>query len=395
MNLKLTRLAAVVLGSERGRKSIGWLFAAAMAPLILLVAFLCSLGAGEAEHNNNMIEACFYGVTLSGNTPDDLQNHIADMRTAFARLDNAAASASMQMEGGNSLDQVRIKAVFLALCFGERAPAARAAERFVDCFCSQENDTRIVETEEENGEITQTEEAYSRLIPLPLSAAYANISALLGREITPEDYDNISHIYGMIMGDMGNWTYDGQYFAPGGYNTALELTGIAADPTKTAEGLAAYAIHPYESGWGYVWGTFGNLLTEDALISKIEQYPEGVGSVEGFIRANWLGRRTTDCVGLIKSYGWYEPETDTIEYGSHGMPDYSANQMYYVAAESGPISTIPDIPGIAVWHDGHIGVYIGNGEVIEAMGTYYGVVKTKLAGRGWSHWLKIPYINYN
>lgn len=56
---------------------------------------------------------------------------------------------------------------------------------------------------------------------------------------------------------------------------------------------------------------------------------------------------------------------------------------------------MPDIPGLAVWHDGHIGVYIGGGQVIEAMGTKYGVVKTELAGRGWTHWLKIPYINYD
>ena len=30
---------------------------------------------------------------------------------------------------------------------------------------------------------------------------------------------------------------------------------------------------------------------------------------------------------------------------------------------------MPDIPGLAVWHDGHIGVYIGDGYVIEAMNT--------------------------
>jgi hypothetical protein len=69
--------------------------------------------------------------------------------------------------------------------------------------------------------------------------------------------------------------------------------------------------------------------------------------------------------------------------------------MYYNAKESGPISTMPDIPGLAVWHEGHIGVYIGNGQVIEAMGTRYGVVKTELVDRGWTHWLKVPYINYD
>ena len=144
----------------------------------------------------------------------------------------------------------------------------------------------------------------------------------------------------------------------------------------------------------YLSLSFGNILTEGAFASKLEQYPEAVGNYADFIRANWIGRRTADCVGLIKSYEWFDPETETIQYASHGMPDVGAVQMYYAAAESGPIDTIPEIPGLAVWQSGHIGVYIGNGEVIEAMGTMYGVVKTRLDGSGWTHWLKVPYINY-
>ena len=61
-----------------------------------------------------------------------------------------------------------------------------------------------------------------------------------------------------------------------------------------------YAIHAWESGWGYVWGTYGSVLTDSLFAYKLEQYPDGVGSYADFIRANWLGGRTTDCVGLIK-----------------------------------------------------------------------------------------------
>ena len=68
----------------------------------------------------------------------------------------------------------------------------------------------------------------------------------------------------------------------------------------------------------------------------------------------------------------------------------TAHGMYQAGKEKGSISSIPEIPSLAVWHSG----YIGNGEVIEAMGTKYGVVRTKLASRGWTYWLKIPYIKY-
>ena len=90
-----------------------------------------------------------------------------------------------------------------------------------------------------------------------------------------------------------------------------------------------------------------------------------------------------------------EVEVEDEETGEITTTEEEYNQMYYTASESGPISTIPEIPGLAVWHDGHIGVYIGSGEVIEAMGTNYGVVKTQLASRGFTHWLKVAYINYD
>jgi hypothetical protein len=131
------------------------------------------------------------------------------------------------------------------------------------------------------------------------------------------------------------------------------------------------------------------------LAAKLIQYPDGVGKYESVIRSNWLGGRTADCVGLIKGYGWLDPETRTIGYNTNGMPDLSANQMFSAATVTGPIGTIPEIPGLAVWRDGHIGIYIGSGEIIEAMGTRYGVVKTQLSDGRFTHWLQVPYIDYN
>ena len=144
-----------------------------------------------------------------------------------------------------------------------------------------------------------------------------------------------------------------------------------------------------------MWGTFGHVLTESLFEAKLAQYPDALAGNADFIRQTWVGGRTTDCVGLIKGYGWLDAETEGIVYNTNGMPDITANEMYHAATVSGTIDTIPETPGLAVWHDGHIGVYIGNGEVVEAMGTRYGVVKTKLEGARWTHWLKIPYISYD
>lgn len=174
----------------------------------------------------------------------------------------------------------------------------------------------------------------------------------------------------------------------------VDTSNYVYPTTKNNLDLVQWAISAEAAGWGYVWGTFGQVLTRDTLAAKAAQYPDNVGVYEEYIRSHYLGRRTADCVGFIKGYCWYDPETDSVNYAANGMPDIGADQMYRAAAEKGPISTMPEIPGLAVWHQGHIGIYIGNGYAIEAMGTRYGVVKTRVAARSWTHWLKIPYINY-
>ncbi|WP_298035208.1 hypothetical protein [uncultured Dysosmobacter sp.] len=389
----LAKAAASVLSNEKNRKAAGWALAAIFFPAIVLTALICSIGAGGAEHNNAAVSACFYGSSFSEEVPAAFRGHVAEMQSAFSLLDSAVRSVNASAEGGG-LDPIRVKAVFYALCFGEEAPSRREADRFAGCFYAAEERVRTVKVEQADGTITTEEETYTVNIPLPLERAYANLAALMGREITEDDRSNADHIYALVSGPVGGGSYDGAYLRGDDPSVELDVSAFTDPGTKNAADLAAYAVHAWESGWGYVWGTYGNVLTESLLEYKVQQYPDGVGNYEDFIRDNWLGGRTTDCVGLIKGYGWLDPESMAICYGTNGMPDVGANQMYRSSPVSGPISTMPDTPGLAVWMDGHIGVYIGGGEVVEASSTRKGVIRTKLAGRGWTHWLEVPYIHY-
>ena len=400
----IAKAAAMLLSNEKTRKGLGWIVVAILSPLILIAVVLCSMGTGTADHNNHAVKASFYGATYSDEIPADYKVHVEDMRTAFSLLDSSVASVNASAADGIGLDPIRVKAVFYALCFGEDAPSRRAANRFVECFYTTEERTRTIQVIAQDGTVTTETETYTVTVPLSLESAFVNLASELGRAVTEDDKDNINHIYYMIAGGtlpgtggayLGGGTYDGSYTRGDGSSIEIDVSAFVDPTTKNATDLVTYAINAYESGWGYVWGTFGSVLTEGLFQAKLDQYPDGVGNYEEFIRNNWVGKRTTDCCGLIKGYGWLDPETMSINYGTNGMPDLGANQMYYNASESGTIDTIPEIPGLAVWHDGHIGVYIGNGYVIEAMGTKYGVVKTQLEGRGWTHWLKVEYINYD
>ena len=388
------KVGAALLSDDRGRKAVGWIITAVLSPLILIIAVLCSLGSGGAEHNNAAVEACFYGVAYSAGVPAEYKEHVDDMRAAFSLLSSAVAAANAQAEG-SVVDLTRVESVFFALCFGEEAPSRRAANSFAECFYTTETRTRTVEvTDEETGETMTQEETYTVTVPLSLEACYTNVAVLLGRDITDEDRSNINHVYTMVAGSAESGGAGG---GVRGSDPSIDLdASVLSDPaTKNAADLAAYAEYAWRSGWGYVWGSFGYVLTEQQLQQLKAQYPEMVGGYEDTIRAKWLGGRTTDCVGLIKSYGWFDPDELKIKYGTNGMPDVGANAMYYSATVKGTIDTIPEVPGLAVWCNGHIGVYVGNGEVIEARGTSSGVVKTKLAERHFTHWLQVPYIRYD
>lgn len=197
----------------------------------------------------------------------------------------------------------------------------------------------------------------------------------------------------------GSYTGDVQYGSK--YDNEIDISGFTDPDTKNNLDLAAYAVQAWENNWGYVWGTYGNVLTESLFEYKKDQYPDGVGNHADFIEDNWLGRRTADCIGLIKGYAWLNATDMTIGYAKNGMPDYGADQMYQSAKDAGTLNadygsmdTMPEITGLMLWKEGHVGVYIGGGYVIEAMGTQKGVVKTELEGRGWQGWCKLPYIDY-
>lgn len=159
---------------------------------------------------------------------------------------------------------------------------------------------------------------------------------------------------------------------------------------KTAQGLVDYAVA--QLGRPYWWGTFGQVASSGLFAQKKAQYPAYYTAADFQTQ---YGQRVHDCVGLIKGYRW----SDTPD----SIPTYSVTQdvavsgLYDQCPERGDIGAMPDTPGVCVFLSdmSHVGVYIGGGEVIEAMGHAYGVVKTKLQGRGWGRWGKPGWIDYS
>ena len=383
------KAAAALLTNEKTRKGIGWIIVAILSPIIVIIALIAAMFSGTAQHNVNALDLCFYGGVMPAEAPAEYRAHITDMQTSFTMIDGNIAAISAMTENGNGLDAHRVKSVFFTLYFGADTPSQIGISRFVDCFVTYE--LRTYTWTDDDG--VEHEETYTLAVPISLmDTVYANIASVMGITIAECDKENAISVYHRVRS--GGDTFSGVYLRGDGVSIELDVSAFIDLTRKNNLDLVTYANHAWASGWGYVWGTYGSVLTESLFEYKLEQYPDNVANHEEFIRNNWLGRRTSDCVGLIKGYGWLDPVSLSIGYGTNSMPDIGADRMYTNASIKGDMSSMPDVPGLAVWHSGHIGIYIGNGEVIEAMGTKYGVVKTQLSERSWTAWLEIPYIRY-
>ena len=195
----LAKAVAVSLSSEKGRKAIGWVVAAVLSPVILLVAFFCSLGSGAADHNRSAVELCFYGGTVPAGVPAEYRACIEEMRNALTQLDTVTSQVGSLIEGENGLDAIRIKAIFYALYFGTADPAGQDLQKFTDCFVTYEERTQTVTTENEDGTTTETEETYTVAVPVTdLVQIYENTGAVTGSEVTPEQQSNADSVYSLL-----------------------------------------------------------------------------------------------------------------------------------------------------------------------------------------------------
>lgn len=152
----------------------------------------------------------------------------------------------------------------------------------------------------------------------------------------------------------------------------------------------------------YLMGTFGAPLSDALITQKARQYPNYYSAGrQSYLRGITVNRPWAfDCVGLIKGilWGWEGDGNKSFGgavYRANEVPDISANTMAKRCLErSASLEEI--LPGEAVYMNGHIGIYVGDGTVVESTltGKYDGVVITNLKERNWAGHGKLPWVEY-
>lgn len=152
---------------------------------------------------------------------------------------------------------------------------------------------------------------------------------------------------------------------------------------KNNAGLVEYCRA--QLGLPYWFGTFGQTASASLYASKKEQYPKYYTASD---YSTQFGKRVHDCAGLIKGYLWSATPTSAPKYNA--ATDYGATAFYQHCNKKGTIDTFDKVPGRLVFKGkpskmSHVGVYIGDGKIIEAKGHKYGVVESKLDST-WDYW---------
>jgi len=168
----------------------------------------------------------------------------------------------------------------------------------------------------------------------------------------------------------------------------------------TAKGqiIADYAIS--KLGCAYIYGGYGEKLCRPAFRrERANAYPAQKNNIytnclvlkgkqsacEG---CKWDGKQAYDCAQLTR-YACKAAGTELVS---------GANSQWRKVAweKKDTISSLPDVPGVILYHVNssgtmtHTGVYIGGGYAVEARGAKYGVVKTAVKDRTWTHWAALP-----
>lgn len=151
--------------------------------------------------------------------------------------------------------------------------------------------------------------------------------------------------------------------------------------------------------WGYIWGTAGIMWTSAKQQQKVQYMINKYGNNwkknadaknDNYYSAamygeKWIGHTVADCSGL---FAWaFKVLGSAIAHGSNSIYDRYCTEKGKLNDTLKKTLT----PGSAVFtgdasKHGHIGLYIGDGKVIEASGTIAGVCVSNLSAGKWTYW---------
>ena len=118
---------------KRTWKALAILLAAIFMPLILLILMIAGMFSGVESANNDLLDYCFKGSSISQEFTDEQQEIIDNMRSWLGELDEIIIEKENNDED-SSLDGNMVRAAFYCLNFSGELGEDFDYEQFCECF---------------------------------------------------------------------------------------------------------------------------------------------------------------------------------------------------------------------------------------------------------------------
>ena len=171
---------------------------------------------------------------------------------------------------------------------------------------------------------------------------------------------------------------------------------MANDKVISTQALIEKFQQALADEWGYIWGTAGEKWTA-AKQKELERTTDASRANSRKYGSKWIGHMVADCSGLFswafKQLGGY------MYHGSDTMyRKYCTQHGKLKKGKRTDGATLKPGTAVFVWNGekySHVGLYIGDGTVIEAMGAKNGVTTTKVTATKWTHWGELKGVDYS
>ena len=165
---------------------------------------------------------------------------------------------------------------------------------------------------------------------------------------------------------------------------------------KTSD-LIALFNEAFLTNSGYIYGSAGEKWTQ-AKQDAINKTTSDKYAMARKYGKKWIGHIVYDCSGLfhwafakLGGYMYHGSNTMFLKYTTSNGKLKSGKRTDGNALQPGT--------AVFVWKESekkytHVGLFIGNGNVIEAASTQTGVIKSKVSNSKWTHWGELKGVDY-
>lgn len=266
--LAMIAKAAIAVGTnKKAWTGIATIIGALLTPIILIIMCILSIAGAGAANNQSAVKTIFRMQEAPASMPADYRSYVEEIQAGFTQIDRML-SVMEAMKEGDSVDGTFVKAVFYSLYFGtEIRLTEKEYQTFVDCFVRYEERER--EVEQEDG--TTATETYTVAVAITdKPEIYQNLSSNCGLSATCEEqanavniwylvtYNTVPPVEGDVFDDWGSWipgetvpVYDLPANASASEIVQLAMSRLGDPYSQTMRGSGNYVDCSYLTMWCY------------------------------------------------------------------------------------------------------------------------------------------------